>query len=539
MPETTAALFEEFFAFWWREHPTWATAVGEHAHDGELERHDEASRHETARRLRAYREAFERVSPRDAGEWIDRELVLGRVRWKIRELEELRTHERNPLLYLEGPLSALYLMAVREYAPAEERAARARERLAAWPRLLDEARENLRDASPVLAETAVAVARSGLTLLESALPLGLGRALEDDEEEFRRWENTRRGAADALLNFADWLETEIVPRAQGDFAIGREVFEARLRDIHGLTDTADELLRYGERLKAETERSLVEVAKRIDGERSWREIAESLKDDHPSGDSLIETYAAEMERARAFVEEHELVDLPADESLEVTATPEFLRPLVPYAAYLPPAPFETEQKGFFFVTPVPDDAPELLRDHPRHGIPVTALHEGYPGHHLQLVRSNRAGGDARRVFQTPVFAEGWALYCEEMMGEAGFYTDPKTRLLQLKDLHWRACRVVVDVGLHTRGWSVDRAVAYLVDEAGLERANAETEVRRYCADPTQPLSYAVGKREILRLRDLYRERAGTDFRLRDFHDDLLSWGTVPPALIGHAETRRR
>lgn len=539
MPETTAALFEEFFAFWWREHPTWATAVGEHAHDGELERHDEASRHETARRLRAYREAFERVSPRDAGEWIDRELVLGRVRWKIRELEELRTHERNPLLYLEGPLSALYLMAVREYAPAEERAARARERLAAWPRLLDEARENLRDASPVLAETAVAVARSGLTLLESALPLGLGRALEDDEEEFRRWENTRRGAADALLNFADWLETEIVPRAQGDFAIGREVFEARLRDIHGLTDTADELLRYGERLKAETERSLVEVAKRIDGERSWREIAESLKDDHPSGDSLIETYAAEMERARAFVEEHELVDLPADESLEVTATPEFLRPLVPYAAYLPPAPFETEQKGFFFVTPVPDDAPELLRDHPRHGIPVTALHEGYPGHHLQLVRSNRAGGEARRVFQTPVFAEGWALYCEEMMGEAGFYTDPKTRLLQLKDLHWRACRVVVDVGLHTRGWSVDRAVAYLVDEPGLERANAETEVRRYCADPTQPLSYAVGKREILRLRDLYRERAGTDFRLRDFHDDLLSWGTVPPALISHAETRRR
>jgi uncharacterized protein (DUF885 family) len=176
----------------------------------------------------------------------------------------------------------------------------------------------------------------------------------------------------------------------------------------------------------------------------------------------------------------------------------------------------------------------VLRDHPRGGIAVTALHEGYPGHHLQFSLANRTESTARRVFWTPVFAEGWALYCEEMMWEEGFYTDPRERLLQLKDLLWRACRVVVDIALHTRGWSPEEAVDYLVREAALEPANARVEVQRYCAEATQPLSYAVGKREILSLRERWRALRGPEAPLREFHDHLLAWGTIPPPLIAQA-----
>ena len=117
------------------------------------------------------------------------------------------------------------------------------------------------------------------------------------------------------------------------------------------------------------------------------------------------------------------------------------------------------------------------------------------------------------------------------MWEQGFYTDPRERLFQLRDLLWRACRIIVDVGLHARGWRPEQAVDFLVREAALERESAEIEVRRYCADATYPMSYAVGKREILRLRELYRERAGTAFRLGVVHDRLLKWGTIPPSLI--------
>lgn len=533
MSELTS-LLDEFLAYWWRIHPTQATAVGIHAHDGELGRYDAASRADQAQKLRDYLHALERGAPANRAETLERDVVLGQIRWRLRELDEVRPYARNPLLYVERPLSILYVMAVREYAPAEERAWRARERLLAWPRVLDEAHENLTEASPVLTEAAVAMARAGLALLESVLPLHLGAALEDDSDEFAAWQNALRGAESALLGFADWLESELAPRTEGEFAIGREAFEAALRDLHGIEESAPELMCYGEELKRETEQKLASLAVEIDAGRDWRDVVEALKDEHPAAEELIGAYASEMDRARAFVEEHALVSLPPGEELEVTATPEFLRPLIPYAAYLPPAPLETEQKGLFFVTPPPDGESTALRDHSRYGIPVTALHEAYPGHHLQLTRSNGAAGVARRVFRTPVFAEGWALYCEEMMWEEGFYTDPRVRLLQLKDLLWRACRIVVDVGLHTEGWTRERAVDYLVDEAGLERANAEVEVRRYCASPTQPLSYAVGKREILRLRDRYRERAGQAFDLRDFHDELLSWGTVPPALIGRA-----
>lgn len=533
MPEFSP-LLDEFLAYWWRIHPTRATAVGVHAHDRELERHDDASREDQARHLRDYLRHFERVSPANAGETLDRDLVIGQIRWRLRELEEVRTHARNPLPYVEVPLSVLYLMAVREYAPAEERARHARERLVDWSRVLDEARENLTDASPVLVEAAAATARGGLALLDSVLPLNLGAALEDDPTEFAGWDNALRGAESALLGFADWLENDLGPRASGDFALGRDAFEAALRDLHGIHDSAPELMRYGEALKERTEEELTALAREIDAGRDWREVIESLKDEHPSADELIEAYAREVDRARAFVEERGLVSLPPGEELEVTATPEFLRPLIPYAAYLPPAPHEVEQKGFFFVTPPPNGDSTVLRDHSRHGIPVTALHEAYPGHHLQLTHSNRAAGEARRVFHTPVFAEGWALYCEEVMWEEGYYTDPRARLFQLKDLLWRACRVVVDVGLHTEGWTREEAIDYLVGETGLERPNAEIEVRRYCAEPTQPLSYAVGKREVMSLRDRYQERVGTNFRLRDFHDELLSWGTVPPTLIARA-----
>lgn len=526
------ALQDEFFAFWWSVHPVHATAVGIHTHDGELDRDDAASLFEEARHLREYLTLFERFTPADVGEEIDREILLGQIRWRLHEIEVVRSHERNPLHYLDGPLGALYLMAVRDYAPAEERAARAIERLSRLPAVFDEARENLTDPAPVFVQTAAAMARSGAVLLESVLPMYLGAALQDDPDEYSAWENARRAGAEALGAFARWLEDELAPRAGGDFALGQESFEARLRFLHGIDQSADEIEAFGRTLEAETRASLEALAREIEPGRDWRDLVETLKDEHPQADELIDAYAREMKRARDFVEERGLVTIPAGEELEVVPTPEFLRPLIPYAAYQPPAPHEVSRKGFFYVTPPPPEtADRMLRDHAIHGIPITALHEAYPGHHLQLTRATQADTEPRRVFPTPVFAEGWALYCEELMWEEGFYSDPRVRLLQLKDLLWRACRVVVDVGLHVRGWSIDQAVDYMVEEAGLERANAEVEVRRYCVEPTQPLSYAVGRREILRLRQLAQERLGSRFDLRAFHDNLLSWGTIPPALI--------
>ena len=170
-----------------------------------------------------------------------------------------------------------------------------------------------------------------------------------------------------------------------------------------------------------------------------------------------------------------------------------------------------------------------MRGHGAHAIPATAVHEGYPGHHLQLVRANACRRKLRRMTWSTVFGEGWALYCEDMMWEAGFYTDPRIRIFQLKDALWRAARVVVDVGLHVRGMTIDEGVDFMVREAGLERVNAIAEVKRYAGTPTQPMSYTMGKRALLDIRRR-REQSETGFVLADFHNELMELGNVPPLL---------
>jgi uncharacterized protein (DUF885 family) len=157
-------------------------------------------------------------------------------------------------------------------------------------------------------------------------------------------------------------------------------------------------------------------------------------------------------------------------------------------------------------------------------------HEAYPGHHLQLVTAQALSSEVRRHIWSPVMVEGWALYSEQLMNEKDYYAGDEVRLFQLVNLLWRAVRIVLDVGLHTRGMTPSEAVEYMVEHLPIERSSAEAEVRRYCAWPTYQLCYAVGRRELLRLRDAYMKREGSAYRARRFHDELMSYGGLPVSM---------
>ena len=180
-----------------------------------------------------------------------------------------------------------------------------------------------------------------------------------------------------------------------------------------------------------------------------------------------------MERAKRFVLERRIAPLPIGERLEILDTPVFDRSALPYAAYQAPAPFDADPAGVFYVTPIDirrpkDEQAAQLGAHCTPELPIIALHEGYPGHHLQMCHANKAATRLRRIVHSDVFAEGWALYCEELMWEQGYFTaDPLTRLFQLRDLLFRACRVVLDASLHSGRMSPEQAVEYLVEEAML------------------------------------------------------------------------
>jgi len=303
-----------------------------------------------------------------------------------------------------------------------------------------------------------------------------------------------------------------------------------------LRDTAPELWRYGHRLKEEIEADLAARARRLDPKHSWRELIARLREDHPSAGELVPFYAKAMDRARRFVETRKVAPLP-NGALEVVATPEFLRPLVPFAAYEAPGTFSPDRSGWFYVTP-PDPtlpAPQqerLLRDHCcRWEVAAVTLHEGYPGHHLQIIHAQDHPSSIRKLILSTLTLEGWALYCEEMMGEEGFYEGDEERFFQRVHLLWRALRVLIDVGLHTRGMTFEQAVDMLVSTFGVDRGNAEAEVRRYCAAPAYQICYAVGRRELLSLREDFKRSKGRAYSLNGFHEAILSYGALPISLI--------
>src|SRR5207249_11113304 len=184
--------------------------------------------------------------------------------------------------------------------------------------------------------------------------------------------------------------------------------------------------------------------------RGWRELVERLRNESPEPDALLGSYRQELERAHHFVRQQELVTIPAG-SVEVVATPAYLASLVPFAAYEPPPIYLGEQTGRFYVTHPDPSAPreireQQLRGHCRHALPAMVAHEAYPGHHLQLLTAQGLGSEVRRHLWTPVMVEGWALYCEQLMDEAGYYRTAEERLFQQVNLLWRAVRVVLDVG---------------------------------------------------------------------------------------------
>jgi uncharacterized protein (DUF885 family) len=268
------------------------------------------------------------------------------------------------------------------------------------------------------------------------------------------------------------------------------------------------------------------------GGTDWSATLDRLKGDHPDADGLLPAYRRELQRLESFVFQEDLATNP-DAEARVEPTPEFLRPVMGFAAYLPAGPFDTWQQGYFWVTPPPDEAG--LRDHAYATIPAVAAHEGYPGHHLQMTSVNRIPSLTRRAIRSPVMIEGWGLYTEQLMADVGYYDDA-ARLAQLAMRLLRALRIVLDMELQSGELGYEAAVARAVSVARLEESTARSEVARYTMTPTQPFSYLVGCLELERLRAASQARLGDGFRLRRFHDRVLSYGHMPPTLVARAIT---
>lgn len=507
----------------WRLNPVEATFHGLSEFDALYAAYDADSVRAQLAALVAYENAIEEAEADTLAEEIDRTAVLHSLRHDMLLLGKERQFVHDPSYHLMHAVNGIFLLLARATADPSARAAALLARLEALPDFLDTAIAALTEPDSIFVGVGASMIPGAIALIQDGLD---DPALDLSMLDPLELERARVRAVESLDAFGDALK-EMKTRAGDHFAIGRELFDRKLRTAHMIGDNADELLRFGERLRASAIAELEQIAAEIDPRAHWQEIAERLRADIPSPESALDEYREAMEASRHFTISREL--MPAtDAVLEVVPTPGFLRPLIPLAAYQGPGAFDPVQRGLFLVT-LPENG-ESWRSHCRAELPSTALHEGIPGHHLQMSIGNKLPSVPRRVLSTPAAREGWALYCESLMAEMGFLDSPEERFFQAHNLLWRAVRVILDVSLHTKGMSMIEAAERLRDELGFEPNIAEAEAKRYCAYPTYQLCYAVGRRDILALREDLRKARSDDFTLATFHEELLQYGALPTAL---------
>jgi len=521
-----AEYFKKYFAL----HPTDAIYYGVRGYDHLLndysDRSYEAEKLFVADSLNQLRQIA--LPELTADEAIDYVLLEGSL--TIRSYEQAKEDYRlkQPETYL--PIDAIYILTVRA---TDDFAGNLVSRLNRAPALIEQGIANLsrKEANPprLWTENAIESARGGMSFLDS-LPdhPKVQRYVQDGAA----WKSALEKARGAVKDYAEFLERQLLPRSTAPYAVGLEHFNLLLKKKHFLDHDALTLLALGQALFADTKRELERLADELAPGKGVEAVARAIQENHPSRDEVLGAYEKAMTAARDFVRDRKLVTFPAKEELHVVHTPVFRRHEIPFAAYLSPSPADPDQVGYYYVTPVSED--ELLREHNWVGLENTSVHESYPGHHLQFSIANCTPAAAtlpRLMNDSSVFYEGWALYCEQLMQEQGFLRSREHRFVMLKDRLWRALRIIIDVQTQTGKMTYDQAADLMVSELHFPRAQACGDLNWYSQSPSIPMGYALGWSIINRLREQEQRRLGTAFSLRDFHDKLLSGGSIALPLV--------
>ena len=514
--DVVQGMFDELLEWY----PPMATFLGIHRYDHLMPDGSRGFIDKVTRRLKHYRRRFEGFDESDLGkDAMDLRLAKDALDLELFDMEEWRLWSKFPSGG-DDIGEALFPLFTRDFAPAQERMRSISERIRRSSQFLDEMKERLEDPVKIYCEIGLQSARmmpAFLGVIQAEAQKSLGK---DDFDSLVA--GTER-LEEALKDYSSWIEGEMRDAGK-EFAIGRERLARRLK-LRGVEVDVDEILALGYRYLEEEKRKLKALAKEISPGKSVEEVNKELKKHHPKNyEEALERYREDILRARRFVVEKDFATIPEKEELRVMETPTFLRHVIPFAAYMSPAKFEEKQLGIYIVTP---PSGESLEEHNYYSISNTSIHEGYPGHHLQLSAANRNPSLVRLLARGTEFVEGWAHYCEEAMKDLGFDDTPQHRFVQTVGLVWRAARIVIDVQLSSGEMTFDEAVDFLVEQTGMERDAAMAEVRRYTFTPGQPLSYLLGKHLIKQLRREAEEKLGDDFSAKRFHDLLLSSGSIP------------
>lgn len=543
--ELAKAYIDEFPAL----HPVSATQLGDHRFDGQL---DEVSVEDRQREIDFCRRYLDRLSaiPHDElsrDRQVDAELLAHSLRATLWHLEKLQEWAWNPLVYTGLTGDAVYGLMAREFAPAADRLRNVAKRLGQFPRVLKQVRETLEPerVPKIHAETAIKQNRGVLSVIEQMVePL----ADELPKADRDRLDMSIVIARAAIEEHQKWLESTLLPRAKGDFRLGRELFDEKLAFTLQSRLTRDDIRRRAERELVRVRERMWRLAREVYQKRHpftkfperpseayrqaiIRAALEVAYAERPSPDRIVETAREALEKCTQFVRDKDLMTVP-DDPIEIIVMPEFRRG-VSLAYCDSPGPLDVGQKTFYAVAPLPSDwTPEqvesFLREYNLRSLYDLTVHEAMPGHYLQLAISNRYPSTLRAVLSSGVFIEGWAVYTEQLMADEGLLDgDPLMRLIALKWYLRSISNALMDQAMHVDGMTRDEAMELMTESTFQEEREASAKWVRAQLTSTQLSTYFVGYQEHRDLREEAERTWGDDFSLKRYHDGVISFGSPP------------
>jgi len=542
------AVAEEYIKGYLAARPLEGTALGLHEYDGKITDYSRLALDAELSRLRRFDDRLNKfdptkLSPRQS---IDLRILQAAVKKDLFQMQDISVFERNPMVYARAADLNIYVQ--RNFAPLEDRVRSLIAIESQVPNILIAARTNLKEVLPKpFVELAIQIARGSSDFLKKDLPAAIAGL--KDEQLRGAFQVSNRKAANALTDYAAWLEREKLPKASLDFALGEEKFRRLLAETELVDLPPQKILEIGlEQLKAEQE-AFAKAAKIIDPDKSPIEVFRQIQSEHPKPENLIPGVAKDLDKIRKYVSSHNLVTIPSDVRAKVKETPEYDR-ATSFASMDTPGPFEKRAtEAYYYVTPTENDWPEKQKEEwltafNYYTSDITSIHEAYPGHYVQFLRLNASpASKVEKIFGSYAFTEGWAHYCEKMMIDEGYGSTTgatpseedakraaKYRMAQADEALLRLCRLCVSIKMHTQKMSIDEATKFFQENCYYEEKPARSEAMRATFDPLY-LNYTLGKLQILKLRDDYKAQQGDDFSLQKFHNELLNHGMPPIRLL--------
>jgi uncharacterized protein (DUF885 family) len=523
---------DDYLAYLYEVFPSQASGDGVHLHDDLLEDFSRSAVDTHLRALAGFSRRLRQIDPTGLppSEQVEHPIVAANIEARIHQLETERSWEQNPQVYAEVLGSGLAGQALFAYAPEPDRAKRVVSKLRQVPRLVQAARDNIKDTPGIFVKIGLETWRGVLTFIETDLPKAFSAL--DDLHILGDLADTSSEAAVAIRGYITYLENDLAPRARASFRLGRDTFEQKLKLEEGIGLSADRLLTIAMRELNAVQDEFRTVAGRLNGGdplSAWRKA----KEEHPAPGELVAVAREQVKELAQFLQRQTVVSMPQAEPVVVAPSPQFYR--WAFASMWTPGPFESKpSRAYYYLTDADrewtaDRQEEHMRDLNVPTLWNISIHEVYPGHFLHFQHLRQVESKVRKsiLFAPMSFVEGWAHYCEQMMIEAGFRRgDDTLKLGQLAEALVRLARFVVAIRLHCEDLSVEQGMRFFRDEAFLEEGTARREAERGTFDPTY-LVYSAGKLMLLKLRQDYKEAQGGKFSMRVFHDAVLAQGNAP------------